>query len=164
LAFVTDGEGTTFHVPLTYRGAPLPDAERGLIGTSEHGVLGTRCVYDAAHDPVAVAQLLAFVRGEVDAQQQSQSDTTDPSVGRHWPSAGQLAATAPLRVRDSEPGRTTVAVEMSDPTSGRTLSGSLHLVRVLEQGAGDETDLGRVVADWTRPDGTTARGPVAVVR
>ena len=33
------------------------------------------------------------------------------------------------------------------------------------QGTGnDESDLGRVDADWTRPDGTTARGPVAFVR
>jgi hypothetical protein len=39
--FVTDdvdGE-TTYHVPLAYRGAPLPDAEEGLLGTSEHGAL-----------------------------------------------------------------------------------------------------------------------------
>jgi Maltokinase N-terminal cap domain len=163
-AFVADGGGTTYSVPMTYRAAPLPGAEQGLIGTSEHGVLGTRWIYDAAHDPVAVAQLLEFVRGRVEAQQQSESDTPDPTVGRHWPSGARLAAATPLRVRDSEPGRTTVAVELADATSERTLSGSLHLVRVLEQGTPDEPDLGRVEADWTRPDGTTARGPIAQVR
>jgi hypothetical protein len=163
-AFVSDGGGTTYSVPMTYRGAPLPDAEQGLIGTSEHGVLGTRWIYDAAYDPVAVAQLLEFLGGQVDAQQQGQSDTSDPSVGRHWPSAGRLAATTPLRVRDSEPGRTTVAVEVTDTATARALSGSLHVVRVLDEGTGNETDLGRVEADWTRPDGTSARGAVVLVR
>ncbi|TFV88554.1 1,4-alpha-glucan branching protein [Blastococcus sp. CT_GayMR16] len=163
-AFVTDGQGTTYSVPMAYRGAPLPGAEHGLIGTSEHGVLGTRWVYDAAHDPVAIAQLLDFICGRADAQQQSESDTPDPSVGRHWPSAGRLAAATPLRVRNSEPGRTTVAVELTDGSTARTLSGSLHLVRGLERVTGDDLDLGRVEADWTRLDGTTARGPIAVVR
>jgi hypothetical protein len=166
-AFVTDetdGAGTTYHVPMAYRGAPLPGAEQGLIGTTEHGVLGTRWVYDAAHDPVAVVQLLDFICGRVDAQHQSRSDTSDPSVGRLWSSGGPLVAPTPLRVRDSEPGRTTVAVELTDAATMRTLSGSLHLVRVLEEGEGDGLDLGRAEADWIRPDGTTARGPVALVR
>jgi hypothetical protein len=163
-AFVADGGGTTYSVPMTYRAAPLPGAEHGLIGTSEHGVLGTRWIYDAAHDPIAVAQLLEFVRGRVEAQQQGESDTPDPTVGRYWPSGGGLAAATPLRVRDSEPGRTTVAVELTDATTGRAVSGSLHLVRVLERGTPDESDLGRVEADWTGPDGTTTRGLVALVR
>ncbi|MGY1805247.1 1,4-alpha-glucan branching protein [Blastococcus sp. SYSU D00922] len=86
LMFVTDGAGepATYFVPLTYRGAPLPEAEHALVGTSEHGVLGTRWVYDAEHDPVATAQLLGFVAGAVEAQHQSESDTLDPSVGRAW--------------------------------------------------------------------------------
>jgi hypothetical protein len=162
-AFVADGR-TTYHVPMTYRGAPLPGVENGLIGTSEHGVLGTRWIYDAAHDPVAVAQLLEFIRGGVDAQQQSESDTTDPTVGRRWSSGARLVAPIPLRVRDAEPGRTTVTVELTDGSTVRPLSGSLHLVRVLDLGTGEEADLGRVEADWTRLDGTTARGAVALVR
>ncbi len=39
--------GRTFHVPLTYRGAPLDGAEAFLVGTMEHSVLGRRWVYDA---------------------------------------------------------------------------------------------------------------------
>jgi hypothetical protein len=42
-------------------------------------------------------------------------------------------------------------------------TGSLDLVRVLVEGADDEA-LGRVEVDWTRPDGTAARGAAAVVR
>jgi hypothetical protein len=85
---VTDGAGqgkTTYFVPLAYRGAPLPGAEQGLLGTSEHGVLGLRWIYDAAHDPVAVIQLLEFICGGTEAQHQSESDTPDRSVVRHWP-------------------------------------------------------------------------------
>src|SRR3954449_4237102 len=42
---VTDvggGAETTYFVPLTYRGEPLAGGEHALLGTSEHGVLGTR--------------------------------------------------------------------------------------------------------------------------
>lgn len=42
-----------FHVPLTYRGAPLPEAT--LVGTLEHSVLGQRWVYDGPTDPVYVS-------------------------------------------------------------------------------------------------------------
>jgi hypothetical protein len=127
--FVSDGP-TTYSVPLTYRSAPLPEAQEWLVGTAEHGVLGRRWIYDAAHDPVAVAQLLAFVRGDVEAQHQNQSDTPDRSVGRSW-------------------------------TSSESPS-SVDLVRV--PGYVPAEGLGHVEADWTRPDGTVARGVVAVVR
>jgi Maltokinase N-terminal cap domain len=80
---VTDDGGTTYSVPLTYRGAPLPGSDDALIGTSEHGVLGRRWVYDGARDPVLVAQLLAFLDGRVEAQHQSRSDTVDPTVVAH---------------------------------------------------------------------------------
>ena len=161
----TDREETTYSVPLTYRGAPLAEAEPGLLGTSEHGVLGRRWIYDAAHDPVAIAQLLEFIGGRVDAQHRDRSDTLDPSVVRRWTSGGGLAASRPLRVRDSHPGLTTVAVELADPSSARSVQGSLHLVRVLDTGSavgGD--DLGSVEAGPARLDGSTARGPVALIR
>jgi hypothetical protein len=130
-AFVSDGT-TTYHVPMTYRGAPLRGAEDGLIGTSEHGVLGTRWVYDAAHDPVAVNALLDFVGGGAPAQSQSQSDTLDESVGRRW--------TGPDRPADME------------------------VVRVLGERTADAGAPGAVDADWLRPAGGTARGPVVLVR
>ena len=80
---VTDasgGEPVAYFVPLAYRGAPLPGADTALLGTSEHGVLGRRFVYDGAADPVVVAALRAFVAGRVVAQDQDLSNTTDPSV------------------------------------------------------------------------------------
>src|SRR5690606_7190359 len=35
-----------YQVPLTYRGAPLPDLEPALVGTTIHSELGPRWVYD----------------------------------------------------------------------------------------------------------------------
>jgi hypothetical protein len=80
---VTDAaaaEPVAYLVPMTYRGAPLPDAESALIGTTQHGVLGERFVYDGPKDPVFRAELAALVRGKATPQAQSQSDTADPSV------------------------------------------------------------------------------------
>jgi hypothetical protein len=45
---VTDGSGDraiTYLVPLTYRGSPLAGDGGGLVGTTEHGVLGRRRVF-----------------------------------------------------------------------------------------------------------------------
>jgi hypothetical protein len=160
------GEAMTYLVPLAYRGAPLPEAEAGLLGTSEHGVLGRRWIYDGAHDPVLVAQLLSFLCGGTEAQHQNDSDTPEPSVGRHRASAGRLTAPGPLRVANTEPGRTTIAVELTDVSETEAGPRSLDLVRVLQEepSAGNDGGLGHVEAQWTRPDGASARGPVAVVR
>jgi hypothetical protein len=166
--FVTDGttgDETTYHVPLAYRGAPLPEAEDGLVGTSEHGVLGTRWIYDAAHDPVAVAQLLDFICGRAEAQHQSRSNTPDGSVGRHWASAGRLTLAGPLGVPDTDDGRTSVTVDLIDAAGAQSRC-SVDLVRVLQPASDGvaQAGLGLVEADWTRLDGSTARGPVVVVR
>ena len=52
------------HLPLTYRGAPLPDHGDHLVGTLEHSVLGTRWVYDGTADEVALACFRRALRGE----------------------------------------------------------------------------------------------------
>jgi hypothetical protein len=85
--FVADADGAVYVVPLTYRGTPLQGADDALVGTSEHGVLGRRWIYDAERDPVARAQLLALARGEVEAQHQDVSDTVDPTVTGSWTGA-----------------------------------------------------------------------------
>lgn len=59
---VSAGEDRVYHVPLTYRGAPLDGGEAHLVGTTEHGVLGTRWVTEGAGDPVyraVIAQVIA---------------------------------------------------------------------------------------------------------
>lgn len=58
---VRGADGTRYQVPVTYRGAPMPNAGRFLVGEMEHSVLGHRWVYDAAADPVYVAALAQAV-------------------------------------------------------------------------------------------------------
>lgn len=77
---IMTADGAAYFVPMTYRGAPLEGADDALIGTSEHGVLGTRWIYDGERDPVLQAQLAALLRGEVVPQAQTKSNTPDPTV------------------------------------------------------------------------------------
>src|SRR5258706_8514918 len=58
---VQAGGGPVYQVPLTYRGAPLDGADRWLIGTTEHSVLGRRWVYDATGDPVYASTLASTI-------------------------------------------------------------------------------------------------------
>ena len=118
----------TYHVPVTYRGAPLAGAEAALLGTSEHGVLGRRWIYDAAQDPVAVAQLDAFVHGRVQAQHQSNSDTLEPSVTVSG-TPGADAAVELVRVLDGKPAAGGyIAAGWSLP-DGTAVRGPVALVR-----------------------------------
>ena len=49
-----------YHVPVTYRAAPIDVDAAAQVGNAEHGVLGTRWVTDGAADPV-YRQVLANV-------------------------------------------------------------------------------------------------------
>ncbi|HEY2314588.1 MAG TPA: 1,4-alpha-glucan branching protein [Streptosporangiaceae bacterium] len=132
---VTDQSGAqpaSYHVPMTYRAARLAGAEHALIGKAEHGVLGTRWIYDGAQDPVLTAQLIALLQGAADAQAQSVTDTPDPSVVRHF--TGTDLSPAGLRIiRQLQPG-------LEDP--GTSPAGSR----------------GYVECGWQLPDGTAVRG------
>ncbi|MEZ0066029.1 hypothetical protein ABIA32_002038 [Streptacidiphilus sp. MAP12-20] len=115
---VSAGEPVAYHLPLTYRGAPLDGADAALIGTSEHGVLGTRWIYDGVHDPVLLAQLTALLRGEVQAQAQGESDTPDPSVQVHVTGSGTPVAhrVLPHSGVEAALGTVTVGWELPDGT------------------------------------------------
>jgi hypothetical protein len=71
---------TAYLVPLTYRAGPLAGAEAYLIGTAEHGVLGTRWIYDGTKDPVLIDAMTQLLRGRAQPQAQSQSNTPDATV------------------------------------------------------------------------------------
>ncbi len=170
LAEVVDGDVVAYHVPLSYRGAPLAEAQDALVGTAEHGVLGRRWIYDGARDPVAIAQLLALVTGDAEAQHQSESRTPDPSVTRSWSLTGRLTPGTPLSPSDATPGRTRLPVDFHG--EGRAPDRRLHLqvIRVLQDGGRPDADIepadepvGHVEADLRLADGTTARRQVAVV-
>lgn len=51
--------GQLWQVALTYRDAPLPEAEAALVGRMRHSVLGERWVYDGCADPAYVRMLAA---------------------------------------------------------------------------------------------------------
>ncbi|WP_354644149.1 maltokinase N-terminal cap-like domain-containing protein [Kitasatospora camelliae] len=132
-------EPVAYLVPLGYRGAALEGAsEEALIGTSEHGVLGTRWIYDGVRDPVVTAQVRALLRGEAVPQHQDHSDTPDPTVTVHGAASGE-----PVELRISRVLRPTGTGEDA-PGDG-----------------GDEGGAVRLLAGWTRPDGTPARAVFA---
>lgn len=158
---VTDTSGSepaAYLVPLTYRGAPLDGAEHALVGTSEHGVLGRRWVYDACQDPVAVAELAALIEGRVEAQAQSVSDTVDDEVTRACAGEGPLPAH--FAAAEDTPEHT----ELSAPDGT-----ALRVLRTLRP-APDGSPLpgpgaaGHVAGVWKLPDGTRARGLLCVLR
>ncbi|WP_347039449.1 hypothetical protein AAHB37_04840 [Glutamicibacter halophytocola] len=64
----SDTSDVVYHLPLTYRDAPLPGGEKYLIGTSEHAILGKRYIYDAAGDPVFTAQARQLLAGNTTAR------------------------------------------------------------------------------------------------
>jgi maltokinase-like protein len=154
-----DGSATAYHLPLTYRAAPLADADEALIGTSEHGVLGRRWVYDGTHDPVLVAELLALLQGRATPQAQSVSDTPDPSVTSHFTGEGVSTAVG-SRVVANEPHGTDIAVET---TAGPL---TIHVTRVLppDDATGTTGEArGHVTAGWRSPDGGEHRARFAVL-
>ncbi|MFI1580401.1 1,4-alpha-glucan branching protein [Embleya sp. NPDC020630] len=123
-------ESAAYLVPMAYRGAALDGAsDDALIGVSEHGVLGTRWIYDGVRDPVVMGQLHAVLRGEATPQHQTESDTPDPTVTVY---GGGAAGVLDVRVN-----------------------------RVLRPVGAEESAPGRLVAGWTRPDGTAVRGVLA---
>lgn len=166
-AIVTDtagGRARTYLTPLTYRGAPLANAEHALIGTAEHGVLGARWVYDGTRDPVLITQLFALLVGEVRAQAQSTTDTPDPSVTSRFAESGQTSAIRCVGAHDV-PGGTDLLLESA---AGRTRRLIMQVHRSLPPDPDHPAQLrsgrlGEVIGEWRQPDGATAHGPFAVV-
>ena len=151
---VTDAAtGTTYHVPLTYRASELPGAESGLLGTSEHGVLGRRWIYDGACDPVLVAQLVALIQGQAEPQAQRESHTPDPTV-----------TTGPPATAVPRPGAESAVVASTAVGTELQLTGGLTvwINRILR--AGEEDSGPHVSATWKLPDGTVARAVFATAR
>jgi hypothetical protein len=158
---VTDTSGTgpvSYLVPLTYRGAPLPGAEHALVGTMEHGVLGRRWAYDGCHDPVMVAQLAALIEGRAQAQDQNVSDAPDREIA--------VSATGERAVFLGD----FIVTDDEDGTDVTTPQGAaLRLHRVLRPAPDGQVPpppgaAGHVAGAWQTPDGTRARGVIAVLR
>ncbi len=166
-----------YQVPLTYRGAPLAGADTALVGTSDHGVLGTRWVYDAPHDPVFVAQLLQLVQGRVPAQAQRESHTADPTVEGH-PVDDTVVTVSSSSVLRGEQSNTSVICEVVDASGAAAAPVIVKLFRALHPGENPDVvvqtalsaagstqvphTVGSVSGEWTDPvSGERVRGHLA---
>lgn len=127
-AFLVEVGGRTVHVPVTYRGAPLPGGDEWLVGTMEHSVLGTRWVYDAVGDPVYRAELARVVR-EGGTHVRLMVETPDGPVER-------------------EPN---AFVRGSGSTSGHEADVEIVVVRFPTSGAGTPTEH-TLTGTWTGQD------------
>ena len=162
----TPGAPVVYQVPLTYRSAPLPGAEQALVGTLEHGVLGTRYVYDAPHDPVYAEQLLALVRGQVQAQDAVVSHTVDASVaGNPHPASPDIDYVS-SSVLTGEQSNTSI-IYQATTADGSPSPVVVKLFRMLHPGENPDvvlqsalaadgspfvpTPLGHVVGGWDDP-------------
>ncbi len=137
------GDPVLYHVPLSYRGAALAGAEDYLLGTSEHGVLGTRWIYDAAGDPVWQEQMRAFIGGEVLAQHQNESNTLDSSVAVVL--APQADGQGPAQI---------------DARSEGVQPGLAVIRRPVAGGSGSAEARAWVGAPWTDAEGNAVAGAV----
>lgn len=164
---VTDGsddQAASYLTPMTYRPSALAGADGALIGTTEHGVLGRRWIYDGIGDPVLVGQLVALIQGQAQPQMQSVSDTLDPTV------TCVPVAAAPVAVESAVAGDWPLGTELRVGTvSGDGLVITVNrLLRPddagLDRGPAGDADRGRLSAPWRLPDGTPVRGCLAVAR
>jgi len=166
---VTDGSGSgavTYQIPMTYRAGALDGADGALIGTSEHGVLGRRWIYDGVHDPVLRAQLVALIQGDTQAQAQTVSDTKDPTVTSQPAVKGSLTPLWSAVAANGLDGTDLrVGTAAADGQAGEL---TLRISRVLRGGDGisGNGDAGPpcLSATWRLTDGTRARGVFATAR
>jgi hypothetical protein len=165
---VNDGDGEharTYHVPLSYRGAPLDGADDALIGTTEHGTLGKRWVYDGAHDPVLVGQLIALIQGAAEPQAQSITDTPDRTVTSHFTATPVSVTSRSVTVVNGPRGTDLI----TEGSTRAELDGApepeltIRIARVLEPMREPPDYPGYVTATWRSPDGTEARGLFAAL-
>ncbi|MBM7086138.1 CG0192-related protein [Micromonospora humidisoli] len=121
------GDSPVYQVPLTYRGAPLADAERWLVGTTRHSVLGPRWVYDACGDPVYAAALATAIRtGVGQAEEYFETDAGREPRPPSMTVAGTGRAVLPVvgavrQVYDGDP--TVIGADTVDLAVARRLSG-----------------------------------------
>ncbi|MFE3187558.1 1,4-alpha-glucan branching protein [Nocardia sp. NPDC059240] len=158
LIVVTDVAGAApvvYLMPMTYRGAPVEGLDHALIGTAEHGVLGPRWFYDAAHDPVFIEQAAHLLAGKATPQDQNASDTPDLTV--HLVPGDILTPAPGFRptVIDTD-AHTDIAFD-----SDRSANAGAELIRLhrrLHTGPARERDRSHVEALWSAADGTQVRG------
>jgi len=120
--------GEVFHLPVTYRGAPLDGAEAHLIATLEHSVLGHRWVYDATGDPVSLACYAAALAGR---QEQASFELWDGNA-----MVGHRPPTVALTVEGDGPASGEVRLFRGPGDSAGRAAAGRCLVAAWEAGSG----------------------------
>ena len=123
--------GEVFHLPLTYRAAPLDGAEAHLVSTMDHSVLGRRWVYEAVGDPVALACYAAALAGQ---QEQAVFEIWDRGV-----------------IVGQRPNAVTLTVEGDGPASGQ-----VRLYHEAGDSAGSPAAGRCLIATWDTGSGVVA--------
>lgn len=123
--------GEVFHLPLTYRAAPLDGAEAHLVSTMDHSVLGRRWVYEAVGDPVALACYAAALAGQ---QEQAVFEIWDGGV-----------------IVGQRPNAVTLTVEGDGPASGQ-----VRLYHEAGDSAGSPAAGRCLIATWDTGSGVVA--------
>jgi Maltokinase N-terminal cap domain len=130
--------GAILQTPLTYRAAPLANAETHLIGTSEHSVLGRRWVYDGCGDHVWATTLAkTILTGGAQAQMffERDGDRVDVPPRIHVTGSGNADDAPDVTSIDSVSDEGTVTVVRAGDLQlalarvvGSPLDGALHLI------------------------------------
>ncbi len=157
-----EGRAVAYLVPMTYRGNALASASDGLIGTAQHGVLGRRWIYDGIRDPVLVAQMVALIQGEVQAQMQTVSDTPDPTVAGQPVTRGTLTVIEPVAAVNG-PAGSDLRIRTDDGNNACNGQLAVHINRNLEPSAtaGGQTGQPCLWGTWRLPGGRIIRGILA---
>ncbi|SDP23097.1 hypothetical protein SAMN05660199_03424 [Klenkia soli] len=109
--FLLRAGDTVLHVPVTYRAEPLDGA--GLVGVTEHSVLGTRYVHDGPTDPVyaaalAAALLMGSPQAELEYQTPGGPEVREPTARVHTDGALGTVVPAVGPVTTTTEGTTTL--------------------------------------------------------
>jgi hypothetical protein len=164
---VTDSSGdrpVSYHVPLSYRAAPLDGADDALIGTAEHGVLGARWIYDGPHDPLLAGQLLGLLQGEAEPQAQRVSNTPDRTVTSYFAGRRVPASPSSMTVTSGARGTDVRVIGAGDQDGGSPKELTIRVMRVLRPIQQEPHSPGYVTATWREPDGAEVRGLFADIR
>ncbi|MBQ1443623.1 MAG: 1,4-alpha-glucan branching protein GlgB [Renibacterium sp.] len=135
VAVDSDGRTDVLQIPLSYRSAPLPDAEGFLLGSAEHPELGTRWIYDAVHDPVFIAAWLEFMQAEHGAETEGISSYASAEFRAGY-EPGKIARIRPI---SSEQSNSSVIVR------GHGFPVIVKFFRVLNHGVNPDIEVGRAL-------------------
>lgn len=148
---VRGASGTIYQVPLSYRGAELPDAAGHLVTEMSHSVLGHRWVYDAVGDPAAVQALVTAITtgaSQVDVFVDGERAALPVSVAVRGTGRETTAPDAPVTSVETRDGETRI----------RTDRFTVVVPRIVDGQRDDEWRLDAVAdlgdTDW--PDGAPA--------